>query len=147
MDYIVIRPSNVFGRHQSFIGNQGFISVAINKIFNGLPIEIWGDGNSVRDYICVIDVVTVVRKILSSSINNITLNLSTGVGKSLLEIIKIIETKLDKKAIVSFNCKRHVDANIVILDNSKLLELISHEFILVEDGINNQIKYFKNLSL
>lgn len=142
LNCIVIRPSNVYGSFQSFIGNQGFISVAIHKIYNDQPIEIWGDGNTIRDYIHADDLVEVVQKLLCHSVANTTLNLSTGIGKSLLEIIEIIEKNLDKKGIIHFNNKRNVDANTVILDNSKLRETIQQEFISVEEGIKMQINYF-----
>lgn len=142
LDYIIVRPSNVYGKYQLFDRNQGFISVAINKIQNNLPIEIWGDGNTIRDYIDVFDVVSIVRKLLYSSISNVTLNLSTGVGFSLLEMIQIIEANLGKKSIVHFNTKRIVDANKVILDNTKLLDIVDHEFIGVSEGIKHQIKYY-----
>jgi len=142
LNCIVIRPSNVYGSFQSFIGNQGFISVAIHKIYNDQPIEIWGDGNTIRDYIHANDLVEVVQKLLCHSVANTTLNLSTGIGKSLLEIIEIIEKYLDKKGIIHFNNKRNVDANTVILDNSKLRATIQQEFISVEEGIKMQINYF-----
>ncbi len=142
LNYIILRPSNVYGKYQSFDGNQGFISVAVNRIHHDKTIEIWGDGSSVRDYIDVIDVVIVLKKLLFNSISNVILNLSTGVGLSLLQIIKIIENNLKKQAVINFNNKRIVDVNVVILDNSKLLEIIDHEFVPVVDGINNQINYF-----
>lgn len=145
LDCIVLRPSNVYGKYQSFDGNQGFISVAINKIFSEIPIEIWGDGNAVRDYIHIDDVVYVVKKIVSQSVTNVTLNLSTGIGKSLLEIIILIEKHMRKNAIIHFNTKRPVDATTVILDNSELLALIPHQFISVDEGIKNQINYFNTV--
>lgn len=140
---IILRPSNVYGKHQSFAGSQGFISVAINKIYNQSAIEIWGDGNSIRDYIHVDDVALVVKKLLFNSKCNITVNLSTGRGFSLLQIIKMIEYSMQTKAIINFQSKRIVDVDTVILDNSKLLKIISHNFITLSDGIEDQIKYFK----
>jgi UDP-glucose 4-epimerase len=145
LNSFIIRPSNVYGRHQSFDGNQGFISVAISKIYHKLPIEIWGDGNSVRDYIHINDVVSAVKKIIFNSIAPCTLNLSTGVGKSLIEIIAIIEKNLDQKAIIHFNNKRKVDADSIILDNSKLKSIFPMEFIAIEEGIKNHIQYFKTV--
>ncbi|QIH39495.1 NAD-dependent epimerase/dehydratase family protein [Flavobacterium sp. Sr18] len=142
LDCIILRPSNVYGKYQAFDGNQGFIAVAINKIFNGIPIEIWGDGNTVRDYIHIDDVVHILKKIIDQSIANVTLNLSTGIGKSLLEIINLIEKHMSKNAIIYFNKKRSVDATTVILDNAQLVVLIPHEFISVDKGIKDQINYF-----
>ena len=146
LDFIIIRPSNVYGKHQSFNSNQGFISVAINKIYNNIPIEVWGDGNSVRDYIQVDDVVFFVRKLLSDfSHGSTTINLSTGIGKSLLDIIILIEKNTKKKAIIHFKNKRSVDANTIVLDNSKLLMIIPHDFISIDQGIKSQVNYFKKI--
>lgn len=145
LNYIILRPSNVYGKYQKITGNQGFIPIAINKISNDEPIEIWGDGNSIRDYIHVDDVVTVLKKLIVNSVSNTTLNLSTGIGKSLLEIILLIEKYMCKNAIVHFNTKRPVDATTVILDNSELLALIPYEFISVDEGIKCQINYFNTV--
>lgn len=145
LDCIIIRPSNVYGKHQSFTGNQGFISVAINKICNGVPIEIWGDGNSIRDYIHVSDVVSIIKKLLDQSVSNVTLNLSTAIGKSLLEIIEIIEEHSGIKAIINFNNKRGVDANTVVLDNTELQALVSHDNMDIKEGIKAQIEYFNSI--
>ncbi len=142
-DYIILRPSNVYGRYQLFESNQGFISVAIHKVYQDIPIEIWGDGNVIRDYVDVVDVVDVLHQLLLCDASNVTLNLSTGVGFSLLQVIAVIENYLDKQALMHFNNKRIVDASTVILDNSKLSSLVDHNFIKIHDGIKNQIKYYK----
>ena len=144
LNYIVLRPSNVYGKHQAFNSNQGFISVAINKVKYDMPIEIWGDGNTIRDYINVLDVVIILQKLLLSSASRTTLNLSTGIGFSLLEIITFIENIFQKNAVVNFYNKRIVDATDIVLDNSKLLEIIDHHFIDVNVGIKYQINHFKS---
>ncbi len=144
LKYLILRPSNVYGKYQRFEGNQGFISVAINKIQNDIPIEIWGDGKSIRDYIHVQDVALLTKFFLEKELSNISLNLSTGIGFSLLEIIAIIELRLNKGAKkINFNKKRDVDAISVILDNTELLRIVDHQFINIEKGINKQIDYFK----
>lgn len=145
LDYVVLRPSNVYGKYQTFEGNQGFISVAINKIFNDIPIEIWGDGSSVRDYVHVDDVVFTVKKIIDQSISKVVLNLSTGIGKSLLEIIAVIENVSKRKAIVNFDKKRGVDADTVILDNSLLQSVVPQQHLGIEDGIKRQVEYFNTI--
>lgn len=144
LKYIILRPSNVFGKHQRFDRNQGFISIAISKIYQEIPIEIWGDGNTVRDYIHINDVVKILEKLLSNNVLNETFNLSTGEGRSLLDIIEIIENHINIKAALSFKNKRNVDANAVILDNSSLLKSINHEFVDIDKGIKSQIRLVVN---
>lgn len=145
LNYIILRPSNVYGKYQSFDGSQGFISVAINKLQHDLPIHIWGDGNIVRDYIHVNDVVVVLEKLLDGNFSNLEINLSSGVGYSLLQVLKIIEQKLEKEAVLLFDKKRIVDADKVILNNSKLLKLVNHDFLSLNDGIENHIFNYMNL--
>lgn len=142
LNCIILRPSNVYGKYQSFDGNQGFISVAINKIQNDQVINIWGTGKTIRDYIHVDDLTAILKKILSNSVSNNSFNLSTGVGFSLLEIIEIIENNLNKRAVLNFDSERIVDASSVILDNSKILGIIDHDFINIEEGIKSQINHF-----
>lgn len=144
LDYIILRPSNVYGKYQSFTGNQGFISVAINNINNNIPLQIWGDGYSVRDYIHVDDVIAILIKLIDSTYMNVTFNLSTNVGTTLLQIIEITERHLNKKAIIKFNEKRIVDAEVVILDNTKLTNTVKHNFTELSEGIQQQIKYYLN---
>lgn len=142
LSYVILRPSNVYGKYQSFEGNQGFISVAINKIYNKQVINIWGTGKTIRDYIHVDDLTAILKKILSNPLSNTSFNLSTGVGYSLLEIINIIEENLETKAVLSFDSERIVDAESVILDNTKILEFITHDFVEIRKGINSQIDHF-----
>jgi UDP-glucose 4-epimerase len=145
LNYIILRPSNVFGKYQRFEGNQGFISVAINKIYQEIPIEIWGDGNTVRDYIHINDVVVILKKLLDIDFSNESINLSSGIGYSLLDVLSIIEQKLNKRAILNFDVKRVIDADKVILDNSKLLGIVNHKFVDLNDGIENQVINYMSL--
>ena len=51
----------------------------------------------------------------------------------------------DRTAIVKYDDKRVIDADKVILDNSKLLRMVNHEFVDLEDGIDNQISNYLGL--
>ena len=55
IQYTIVRPSNPYGHRQNPKGNQGLVSVVVNKILRGETVEIWGDGSIVRDYIYVKD--------------------------------------------------------------------------------------------
>ena len=53
-------------------------------------IEIWGDGEVIRDYIYIKDAVNVLVRSLEISSKEKVFNLSTGKGYSLNEIIDVI---------------------------------------------------------
>src|ERR1700722_7131414 len=52
---VIVRASNPFGPRQAHSGVQGVISTFLRQILAGEPIEIWGDGAIVRDYLEVGD--------------------------------------------------------------------------------------------
>jgi UDP-glucose 4-epimerase len=43
LNYVILRPSNPYGRYQNVSGRQGFIAVAMGKILKKEPIQIWGN--------------------------------------------------------------------------------------------------------
>jgi UDP-glucose 4-epimerase len=62
LDYCVIRPSNPFGERQRVTGAQGAVAVFLHKALRDEPIEIWGDGTVVRDFIYVGDLTAALVK-------------------------------------------------------------------------------------
>ena len=62
LDYRILRVANPFGPFQIPLKNQGVIAALISRALKNEPIEIWGDGSVVRDYIYVDDVVAALEK-------------------------------------------------------------------------------------
>lgn len=145
LKYVILRPSNVYGKHQRFEGNQGFIPIVIKKIFNESEITIWGDGNIVRDYINIEQVTFILDRLLKSTISNEVFNVSSALGYTLLEVINIIESNLNKKAKIKFEPKRAIDAEKVILDNSKIIAIFGKKNLSIEQGIKNQVLDFLSI--
>jgi UDP-glucose 4-epimerase len=141
--YLILRPSNVYGKFQRLEAAQGFIAVAIGKVLADKPVEIWGDGKAIRDYIYVQDVAEIVLKIIKSGFINETLNIGSGIGTNLLEILEIIQKYFDKEIIKIFKDKRPVDLDKMILDNEKLLSVITFEPVEVERGIQRFMEHLK----
>ncbi len=136
LDYFVFRLSNPYGERQNPLAAQGVIPVFINKIINNETLEIWGDGVVVRDYIYVGDAVNVLSDSLGITSNQKILNLSSGCGYSINEIIEIIKTISKKKVHVQYLKGRNVDVPVNILDNNlvkKIFEWMPETKI--EDGI------------
>jgi UDP-glucose 4-epimerase len=52
---IIIRASNPFGPRQGHTGVQGVVTTFLNRVLRKKPMEIWGDGSVVRDYLYVED--------------------------------------------------------------------------------------------
>lgn len=141
LKYLIVRPSNPFGIGQSLHGNQGFIAVAVGKILAGEPIEVWGDGNSMRDYIYIDDLSDAFYKLIASDVNQEIVNIGSGYGYSVNDIIEQLRKIVNTPFEVIYVKGRSVDVNSMILDISKLCELIEVKHTHLEDGMKAFYEY------
>ena len=143
LKYIILRPSNPFGVGQNLQGKQGFIAVALGKILAGESIEVWGDGSAVRDYIYIDDLgKAVVDILMNDSIINETINIGSGVGYSVNEIINYLRKVVNEEVKVKHIAARQIDVSSVVLDTTKLRKFIKFCPRSIEDGI---IQFYNNV--
>lgn len=114
---VILRLSNPYGPRQGHLGSQGVIGTFLKQIMQGQTIKIWGDGSVIRDYIYIADAVSACMAAINSDIKG-TFNVGSGIGCSLLDIVKEIEVCTQKKAEVLFEKKRGFDVKGVVLDTS-----------------------------
>jgi UDP-glucose 4-epimerase len=119
LDYVVVRPSNPFGSRQNPQGIQGAIPVFLGKVAKGESIEIWGDGEVVRDYLYIDDLVDGVYLAAMSESQDRIFNLGSGKGNSLNEIVGSIRTVTGVSVRVNYNPGRSFDVPKIWLDISR----------------------------
>lgn len=144
LTYVIVRPSNVYGKYQRLDRKQGFIAVAVGKIIENKAVEIFGNGETIRDYIDVTDLALVTSKIVKQDIRNKVLNVGSGVGVSLNEIITNLRSLINKSIIVINKKNRNVDVDKVILDISELKKNIIFEPKGINQGIKDFLFYIRN---
>lgn len=90
LEHVVLRASNPYGPRQGHTGIQGIIGTHLWRIARKEPIEIWGDGSIVRDFIHVRDLAELcVRAALSDIIG--CYNAGSGEGVSVRQIVEEID--------------------------------------------------------
>lgn len=144
LDYNVFRLSNPYGVRQNPKYAQGAVTVFLYKALNDIPIEIWGDGSVVRDYIYISDVVDVLVKSLTENIDEKCFNLSSGKGISINELLEKIKSVVKKELIVNYTSARKEDVPVNILDN----ELVTSRFgikpvVDIEEGLKRTANYLE----
>ena len=118
MNVRILRVANPFGRRQRVETAQGAVAAFLSKAMNGQPVEIWGDGSVVRDYIYVNDVAEAFARAVEYNGEQCIFNISTGIGTSLNELIDMIERVLGREVIRLYRPNRRFDVPANILDNS-----------------------------
>ncbi|CAG9177772.1 NAD-dependent epimerase/dehydratase family protein [Cupriavidus respiraculi] len=115
LEYAVVRLSNPFGAGQPLDRAQGAVSVFLDRILRKVPIEIWGDGSVVRDYIYISDAVDGIVAAARYEGGRGIYNIGSGVGHSLNEVIAEIERVSGEKATVVYQPARVFDVPINVL--------------------------------
>lgn len=141
LEPIILRPSNPYGPRQGHIGVQGLISTLLYKAFNHEDIEIWGDGEVIRDYIYISDIADISVKLLSNYECGIY-NIGSGTGNSVNEIIHIIKNIVQHDINIDYKDKRSIDVDRVVLDISKICNKYKWApRVSIVDGITQYYKW------
>jgi UDP-glucose 4-epimerase len=140
LNYLILRPSNPYGHGQNLYGKQGLIAVVLGKILKNEPVIVFGDGNTIRDYIYIDDFVFYVKELIRKGILNETINIGSGEGYSVNQIIDIVNVLVGHKIDVEYTAARGDDVPKMILDTTRLHNFIHHENISLEMGISTFYK-------
>lgn len=116
LDYAALRISNPYGPLQDPTGQQGAISVFLNRIRTGQPITIWGDGGVVRDYLYISDLVDALEIAAGVDTERKVFNIGHGEGASLNELIEQMSGVVDAAPRVEYLPARSLDVPVSVLD-------------------------------
>jgi UDP-glucose 4-epimerase len=116
----VLRLSNPFGERQNPAAAQGAVAVFLGRVLRGEPIDLWGDGSAVRDYLYIADGVRAFRRVLETPEATGIFNVGSGVGTSLTELIDAIGRVTGRKVLVNRLPGRPLDVPANVLDCSRL---------------------------
>ena len=135
LPYLIIRPSNPYGHGQNIYAKQGLVAVAIGKILEGKPVEVWGDGSSIRDYIYIDDLAVSVYQLIERNACNTTLNIGSGRGYSVNDVLAFLKIVSGIDYKIEYKNPRPVDVSNMVLDVTKLKEFIDIVNTPFMDGI------------
>lgn len=141
LDYSIIRLSNPYGVRQNPLTGQGVVASWAYRIKNGLPIEIWGDGNVVRDYIYIDDAIDAITKVSLSEITGKIVNVGSGIGHSLNQLHRIFESCRHEAVPVTYLPGRKIDVPVNVLDVGLLRSAYGWEAkVDINDGISRMFR-------
>lgn len=136
LDFMVTRISNPYGPGQNPKGGQGVIAIFLDKLQQGEPITIFGDGSMIRDYIYVKDVANMLAESFHKNNKEDVYNIGSGHGRSVNEIIGIIENVTGRSFKKETKPAPRTFVQNVVLDASRYVgEFGSSERTEIEKGI------------
>jgi len=131
----ILRCSSVYGRHQRPDRGQGALVTFLNRIETRRPVELFGGGESIRDYVYAGDVAKAVARLLEASDGDAVLNVGSGEGTSLIDLLRLTEREVGREAEVVQHPPRGFEVGRIVLDVSRLRDLIEFQPIALQQGV------------
>lgn len=142
LNITIARISNPYGPGQDFTKGVGFVDAVLKQSLAGCEIEIWGDGENIRDYIYIEDVCKYLYTLAEYTGNDFLFNVSSGVGISQNQVVQAVGN-LGIETKVKYKEGRSVDVRKIILDNSKIRKISLSEVTTFQNGLEKYYEYLK----
>lgn len=112
----ILRLSNPYGEWQRPHGVQGVIAVFAHRALKALPVDVWGDGTVVRDFIYAADVGHAFAAAARHEGDTRIFNIGGGEGHSVNEIMSTLEALLGRSVERRVFPARPFDPPVNVLD-------------------------------
>jgi len=137
---VVFRIFNAYGRTGAGVGTYGVVDRFLKNLKEGKPLEIYGDGKNVRDFIHARDVANAIALSVEKDVDGFNVfNLGTGRATTIYELANLV-LKLSSQGRVVMHPPRQGDIKYSVADISKAArELGFKPTVTLEDYIKQQL--------
>ena len=139
-----MRIANPYGDRQKSDRGQGVVATFAKNALDRKPLEIWGDGTAVRDYVHVRDVARAF--VMAASFAHLpyrVFNIGSGAGNDLLAVIREIENALGRTLERRFLDARPSDVPANVLSIERAQKVLGwHPMIGFSEGIAGTVNAY-----
>ncbi|MDD5396689.1 MAG: NAD-dependent epimerase/dehydratase family protein [Candidatus Moranbacteria bacterium] len=145
LEYLILRYANPYGPGQNLVGSQGIIPIFLNLIKQGKPITIFGDGNNIRDYIYIDDLINITKLLFTKTTKYNIYNVGSGFGLSISSLVGMIQEIVGKKIEIDNQPDREVDVKSIVLNMDRTRNEVGNISIInLKDGIRKTWEYLRD---
>ncbi|MBC7217844.1 MAG: NAD-dependent epimerase/dehydratase family protein [Candidatus Caldatribacterium sp.] len=139
--YVALRYGNVYGPRQDPRGEAGVVAIFSERILEGKPCVVFGDGTKTRDYVFVGDVAR--ANLLALSAPSGAYNIGTGKETSVLELVALFERVAGRTVEVVFSEERKGEISRIALSIEKAKNILAWEpQVSLEEGLAETFLWF-----
>lgn len=118
----ILRPSNAYGPGQTLRGGFGLVRTLLEHARLGTTLEIWGDGENVRDYLFIDDLINATLQLIHRPQDAGIYNLGSGIGHSINQVKQLVEQVTGLQIHADYRAARGADVRAVVLDSRRIYE-------------------------
>jgi len=142
--YTVLRYPNVYGPRQNPYGEAGVNAIFIGQMLRNEACTIFGDGEQLRDYVYIGDVVSANRIVLEKGDHRIY-NLGSEKGTSVNEIHHRLKALIGFRGQAIYQDPRKGEIRKIYLSAAKAKRELGWEAsVSLEEGMRRTIDFFKD---
>lgn len=139
--YIIFRFSNAYGPRQKSSKESGVIAIFNKAMKENNEINIYGNGEQIRDFIYVEDIAMACKIALESNIKNEIINISTNKGVSINKLFKEMSNLYKYNNKANYLPQRKGEIKNSILSNEKFIKLFGNfEFTNLKNGLQKLLE-------
>ena len=140
----VVRPANVYGPYDNFDPENAMVipSLIRRAMDRENPLTVWGDGSPVRDFIHARDVARGMLRVFEKMPGH-PVNLGSGVGVTIREIVEVITSNMDPKPDVLWDTSKPSGDKKRLMDISRAKGLGFEPSVSLENGIVEVMEWYK----
>ena len=143
-DISIVRPANVYGAYDNFDPeNAMVIPSLIKRALDGEdPLVVWGDGSAIRDFIHARDVASGMLLVMEKEENR-PVNIGSGVGCSIKEIVDIIISNMKNKPKVVWDTSKPSGDKKRLMDITRAKSIGFKPDVPIEKGISEVMEWYQ----
>lgn len=136
----LLRIGHVYGPGEE--AYQKIIPITFKKIINEELIQIWGDGNEIRSYIYIDDVIHAILASLKLEESIGPVNLVSSEAIAIKELVKVMIEISEQNTRVE-TVPSPIKNRDLIFDNCKMKQFLLPAEVALRDGLLKEWKYMK----
>ena len=150
MKTVVVRPANIYGPFDDFEWETSHVLPALMRkvIERHEPLEVWGDGEDIKDFIYIDDFVEGTLLAMEKLETFEPVNIASGRPCSIKQALgAMLEADGYSEAKVVFDASKPTMIPKRLIDVSKAKELLGFEAkTTIEDGLKKTIEWYREKS-
>jgi len=149
-DYVSLMPTNLYGPNDNFDLKSSHVLPAMirkfheAKINGNTPVELWGSGSPMREFLHVDDLGQAVLFGLENKLEEHLYNVGTGVDLTIRELANQIQFITGHSGRITWDNTKPDGTPRKLMDNSKLNAQGWSSSIQLKDGIESTYQWFKD---
>ena len=149
-DYVSLMPTNLYGPYDNFDLKSSHVLPAMIRKFHEAkankhtPVELWGTGSPMREFLHVDDLGQAVLFALENSLQEHLYNVGTGVDLTIMELAELVQSIVGHEGNIKWDKSMPDGTPKKLLSTRKLSERGWQSKIQLQKGIEDIYMWYKS---